>query len=313
MRQDQSGEDPHCQLDKAGQQGDEGVSHSLQRRTVDMQTVENVEKGSHHVEEVASIGGYLLGIRACLVYKKPYEDASEKKHKRADYQGGEDCHGSAFPDAFLDPFVFSGAQVLTGVGGDGEAEGDGSDFQKPVQFIGSGEARHKDNAEAVDNGLEDHAADADDDILEGNGASKAEKCSDESGAGLEISSGESQGGCLPDVVGTEDAGDQLGNEGCSGSSWNSPSKAGNEEDVQHDVHHRGDPHGDQRSTSVPDSSQDAGKPVVGHDDGNAGEHDADVKQGIPYDLFPGTHQFQNRAGKGEKESCDHQGGKEGEH
>ncbi len=47
------------------------------------------------------------------------------------------------------------------------AEGDGCQFQQTVQFIRRGKSGHKNDAEGVDDGLQNHAAHGDDRTLEG--------------------------------------------------------------------------------------------------------------------------------------------------
>ena len=131
-----------------------------------MQSIEDEEEGRHDAEEVAAIGNHLRGVRVAAIYEQADQGISGEEHTGADHKGGEDSHNGALPHANADPFVLAGAQVLSGIRGDGEAKGNGCDLQQAVQFVCGSKASHKDHAKAVDDGLKDHAADADNRILQ---------------------------------------------------------------------------------------------------------------------------------------------------
>ena len=50
------------------------------------------------------------------------------------------------------------AQILTGIGGDGIAEGNGGGFHEAVELVGGGKAGDEGKAQAVNDGLHRHAA-----------------------------------------------------------------------------------------------------------------------------------------------------------
>ena len=132
--------------------------------------------------------------------------------------------------------------------------------------------------------------------MEGHGGAKPQQLKGPLALEPEIRPLQAQDFQLPDVVQAEQAGHQLGDEGGRRRPADAPLEHHDKENVQHDIGEGGHHHGLQRRFSVPQGAQDAGQQVVGHDDGDAQEHDPQIEQGSGQDVRRGPQQGQHREG-----------------
>ena len=72
----------------------------------------------------------------------------------------------------MNPVSLFCTHILPDIGNHGVAVRGSGNFQNTVQLIRSGKTGNEDNAEAIDNGLHNHAADGNNTALEGNGRAK---------------------------------------------------------------------------------------------------------------------------------------------
>ncbi len=155
----------HDEFADAADHGQHGIAHALDAGAGHMQVVKGRQGGAHDKQVVVG------DVKRFLYGRRVAGDEEAQDRPSAGDHGDEDREGSCRRDqkrgavAVADALHPAGAQVLAGVGGHGVAVGDGGHFQQPVELVGGGVGSQEEDAEAVDQVLDDHTADRDDDIL----------------------------------------------------------------------------------------------------------------------------------------------------
>ena len=174
-------------------------------------------------------------------------------------QAAQNAKARAAPGAVVLP----GAQVLADKGGQGQREAvDGQEAEALDLGIGAA-AGHGHGAVEVDGGLHDHVGDGDDGILNSGGDAQREQLTKRPGMKAHLPE--------PDAIGTGDVGQppesqhragRLRNHRGQGGAVHAHAEAGDEEQVQHHVDHRGHDQVVQGVTAVAHGLEDARRRIV---------------------------------------------------
>ena len=162
----------HDELRQAGNHGHEGVAHPLQGRAEHVEYVEDGQAGAHQVEKLTGVFDGLTAVGGGVDEKRENRPA-QREHDAADAQGGQAAGDAARSHAASDAVKPARAVVLPGIGHEGIAVIDRSDFEKPIELVGRRISGDEGHAHGVDGGLDNHAADGDDGVLQGNGHPQA--------------------------------------------------------------------------------------------------------------------------------------------
>ncbi len=162
--------------------------------------------------------------------------------------GNTDPEGRIHP--YPDPLNLSRTDILPGKGGHGIAERGGRQLQQPIQLIGGEKSGDIHRAIAVDDILHYHAAYADNGILERHGGTDFDQRACHFSARFPVMRFQEKNWNPPDNFHTIKTRKQLTQHRCRGSTGNSPMKGRDKHDVQDNVDHGSQYHGNQRRLAV---------------------------------------------------------------
>ena len=238
---------------------------------------------------------YLVSLSGCCRGDEPGQDPPPApQHDGGDGRRGGQGDGQSGTHPLRYPFQLPGPQVLSGVGGHGVAVGCGGDLQDTVELVGGGESGDEGHAEAVDDGLDDHAAHGDDGILQGHGQAQLHEQAPQrpvEGPVLPLQAERLHPAQPQDAAPRRQA---LGDDGRRRRATDAPVEVFDEPEVQGDVGQGGRRHGDQRRPPVPQSPEHGGSQIVGRHHRQPGEQHPEIVDGDGPDLLGDPQQRRHR-------------------
>ena len=208
--------------------------------------------------------------------EEPHDPASQQQHGTCDHRTGRHRNRHRAAHAGANALKLPGSQILSHIGDHRVAVRGRGDLKNAIQLVGRGKSGQKRHAKYIDNGLNDHAAYRDHDILQCHRQSQRHQSQRCLGFHTEIFPFQCHKFDFSKTQETENTRKHLRDERSRRRARDAPAKSQNEQQIQRDIAQRGKDHRTQRRATISQRAQGARQQVVCHDDGNAKEHDAQI-------------------------------------
>ena len=216
----------------------------------------------------------------------PEDDAHRSHGKQAD------------PQDLPEVFVFPRPHVLPHEVHGGLVEGVHGNVDEALDVPRGGVTGHGHGAESVDGGLDDHVGDGEQGALDPRRQADAGDLPKSGRVDLQLPPHQTAGVLTAGQLDQyQHAGEQLG-KGCGqGNPRHAHVELGDENKVQHHVHHTRDGKEDQRAFGVPRRTEDGGTEVVKQHGDDPREIDPHIQRGKVDHVVGGVHQMEQGRGK----------------
>ena len=194
----------------------------------------------------------------------------------------------------MNPVRLLRAQILTGKGGRGGADGIKGTGAEQLHLAARRHRRHGVGAQSVHRGLKQNAADGGDGILQTHGKAHVEKVPGINAPQPQILPAQVEHRKAPHhIPKAQHAGNQLAEQSGPAGARHAHPEGDDEHDVQHHIQKARQNQKHQRRPGIAQGADDAGKQIVEHGSRNAQEDHPDIIVGIVKGLRRGIHPGQN--------------------
>ena len=291
-----------------GQDGEGAETHALDGEAHHVHEHQGDVEQAVSKEEQGYIpdGGYLVSVQ-----EQESQVLAEQGQNDEGGDGVDAADEQSIFHALLHAVDLPGAHILPGPGGHGGAQGVKGAGEEQGELVAGGDGGHVQGAQAVDGGLQDHAADGGDGVLQPHGDADAAEDFRHAQVELPLLPGHAQDGEMgAHVEEAEHAGDGLGDHCGVGGSLHAHAHDQDGEQVQENVDDGGEQQEVHRRPAVPQGADDAGQNVVEVGDRDSRKNDEYVVVGSLYDIIRGIHPSQNVHAE-EADDEGHDGGEDG--
>ena len=282
---------PRKHLQHPGQSGQRGEAHALDHKP------ENIDHRQQEVEEhigQQTLAGQGQQPRAGLVQKEHIQPVAECPQHPQRRRGVHRPQQHAGADALMEPVPLPGPHVLSAVGGHGGPHGIKGAGKEEIHLVGGRHGRDIDSAQSVDGGLDHHAADGGDGVLQPHGQAHQAQIGHPPLLPAPVLPLHPQHGEAPGQPRqTSQPGHELGEHRGEGRAEHIHMEIEDEDHVQDNVRQGGGDEPDDRRAAVAHGPEDPGGVVVQEVGRQAGEDGDDVDKGPLIDIGGGVHHRQD--------------------
>ena len=230
------------------------------------------------------------------------EQDGQPAQRRADDRHDE----QAVPQDEGDALLFAGAHVLAGKVEGGLVDGVHGGVDEVFDVGRGGAARHRQGAEGVDGGLDQHVGDGEHHALDAGRQAHPDDLQQDGGADLQLPEAELVAGVrLHQAAHHQEGGQVLGQGGGQGHARHIQVEGHHKKDVQAGVGDAGGGQEKEGPLGVPDGPQDARAKVVDHHGGHAQKDDPHIEHRLVQQVGRGVHPAQQGGQQGDARQDQH--------
>ena len=257
---------------------------------------QSVKDAQQPVERTEVVHGLLpVGHNPRIVGEQAHNRVGEKQNQSPGDDGVDDADPQGLVHPLLYPVQLSGAEILSGEGGNRHADAHHRKDVESVDLQVSPEAGHRRCPEAVDAGLYQHVGDGDDRVLDSCRKAHLDNPNAHHLVEADFLQGDLIGFiCLQQEAHGEHAGNELAEYRSEGRTGNAHPQEGYQDNIQDDIGDGSDGQIDQRTLGVSHSIQYAGNHVIQHGKNRSRKINFQIDDGFRQDLFRRVHPEEQR-------------------